>query len=312
MGVAGVLDDLRRTATPTSQQLTRVELSYSWDERDGLDQRWWPQGVTGSWDRAPGATGGALITTAYAKAVGGVRLGSRVTVHDLSAAAGQIPYDHVLLVRAALDDRGAPTLSPVHAHVGGAAWVGDQLLLAATEDGVHQCTLSDIVRAPAAGLGLPPHGHRFLLPVHSTYSPRPARGRRRRYSFLSVSHRAGPVLLAGEYGRGEMTTRLWEHDLDPSSGLVVSEPRSLPVRGVSQMQGAVAVEGRLHVVTSRGRHRRGSIWTQAGERLVQHEYALPPGPEDLSHDPVSDRLWTLTEYPGMRMLVAVDRRRFSA
>lgn len=314
VGLTGLLADLRRTAEPVAQQLTRLERSLAWEDGDRLDQRWWPQGVTGSWDRGPGATHplshDVLISTAYAKPEGGVRLGSRITVHDLSTP-GAVPYEHVLLVRAELDEHGALALSPLHAHVGGAAWVGDRLHVAATEDGVHTFDLADIVAASErVAPGLPDHGHRYLLPVRSTYHPRPARGRRRRYSFLSVCHDGAPRLVAGEYGRGDMTTRLWEHDLDPVTGLIVSEPRALPVRGVQQMQGVVRVDGRVHVSTSHGRYRRGSIWTQAGDRLVQREHALPPGPEDLSHDPSTDRLWTVTEYPYLRLVAAVDRSQF--
>ena len=315
VGLAGVLADLRRAARPANQQLTRLERSFTWEERDCLDQRWWPQGVTGSWDRGPGASGDVLVTTAYAKQVNGVGLGSRITVHDLSAGE-VVPYDHVLLVRAERDDRGRLRLTPLHAHAGGAAWVGEHLHVAATEDGVHTFDLADIVPAPedpddaTARLGLPRHGHRFLLPVTASYRPKPARGRRRRYSFLSVCHSPEPVLVAGEYGVGDMTTRLWEHDLDPDTGLIASDARSLPIRGVQHMQGVVRVEDRLHLVTSRGRYRRGSIWTQAGDRFVEHEHALPPGPEDLSHDPATDRLWTLTEYPFLRLVAAVDRSRF--
>ncbi len=315
VGLGGVLADLRRTARPANQQLTHLDRSFTWEERDRLDQRWWPQGVTGSWDQWPGASGHVLITTAYAKETDGVRLGSRITVHELSSP-DHVPYDHVLLVRAEVGDRGRLKVTPLHAHAGGAAWVGDHLHVAATEDGVHTFALADIVRAPEdsrSELGLPDHhGFRFLLPVRTTYRPKRARGGPRRYSFLSVCHSDRHVLIAGEYGHGAMTTRLWEHDLHPDSGLIVSEPRPLRVRGVEQMQGAVRADGRLHVVTSRGRYRRGSIWTERAGRLVQHEYALPPGPEDLSHEPGADRLWTLTEYPYLRLVAAVDRSRFSS
>lgn len=322
VGIEGVLADLGRAGRPVSQGLVRLELAFTWDERDRGDPRWWPQGVTGSWDRGPlhdPAQGGCdlLVTTAYAKTAGKVHLGSRITVHDVSDPE-RVRYEHVLLVHATLDPSGRPRVTPVHAHAGGAAWVGRHLHVAATGDGFHTFDLADIVPAARAdGAGLPEHGHRYLLPARTTYRPTGA-GEPLRFSFLSVSHGSDqpPRLVVGEYGRGAMTRRLWTYELDPASGLPVTDGEGvaaqalLPTPGVERMQGAVLVEDRLHVVTSRGRWRRGSIWTERAGRLVQHEYVLPPGPEDVSHRASRDQLWTLTEYPHSRMVAVVDRRRF--
>ena len=326
VGVEGVLADLGRTGTPVSQGLTRLELAFTWDERDRRDRLWWPQGVTGSWDRRPLGSDApdddVLVTTAYAKPAGQVRLGSRITVHDVSDPV-HVRYEHVLLVRVSSDD-GRHQFAPVHAHAGGAAWVGRHLHVAATTQGFHTFDLADIV--PAAGLdagvlhgaGLADHGHRYLLPARTSYAPDTETADPLRFSFLSASHETnlGSRLVMGEYGRGAMTRRLWACDLDPATGLPVANGAGVvpqvffPTPGVERMQGAVSVEGRLHVVTSRGRWRRGSIWTERSGRLVQHEYVLPPGPEDVSHRPLRDQLWTLTEYPHSRMVAVVDRARF--
>jgi hypothetical protein len=325
-GLMGVVGDLRRAARPVDQQLTRLEVAFTWDDADRCDRRWWPQGVTGSWDVTPHAPvepdDDVLVTTAYAKVVGGVSLGSRLTVHDVSDLA-HVRYDHVLLVDARLDE-GRLAVSPLRVHAGGAAWVGDHLHVAATSVGFHTFDPRDVVPAEAAdGLGLPDHGHRYLLPVRATYRSRtPEGGVPLRYSFLSVAHETSASapscrLVVGEYGRGAMTTRLWTHDLDPVSGLPSTDadakarPSFLRTPGVPQMQGAVMVDGRLHVATSRGRYRRGSIWTERGGRLHPHEQALPPGPEDVSHRPRHNQLWTVAEYPYTRMVVAVDRHRFA-
>src|SRR5690349_7036038 len=160
VGVAGVLADLGRTAQRVSQQLTRLEVAFTWDDADRRDRRWWPQGVTGSWDATVTAPDGedgrhTLLTTAYAKPVRGVGLGSRITLHDVSDV-GRVRYDHVLLVRATTDDGGGLLLEPVHSHAGGAAWVGDHVHVAATTTGVHTYDLRDVVRADALGdTGLP-------------------------------------------------------------------------------------------------------------------------------------------------------------
>ena len=324
VGIEGVLADLSRSGRPVSQQLTRLEVGFTWDDTDRRDRRWWPQGVTGSWDAGPsgspgGDDGDVLVTTAYAKPVRDVRLGSRVTVHDVSDVS-RVRYEHVLLVDARLDDTGRLTVSPVHAHAGGAAWVGSHLHVAATARGFHTFDPRDVVPAEALGdVGLPDHDHRYLLPLRTTYrSQTPDGAEPLRFSFLSVTHESQGIrrLVAGEYGRGAMTTRLWTYDVDGVTGLPctdeggVARPTFLAPQGVERMQGAVLVDDRLHVVTSRGRFRRGSIWSEREDRLVQHEFVLPPGPEDVSHRASEDRLWSVTEYPFTRMVVAVDRGRF--
>lgn len=318
-GIGGVLADLGRAGTPAPQQLTRVALGFTWDERDRADQQWWPQGVTGSWDRAPSAPsatgdGDVLVTTAYAKPVGGVRLGSRVTVHDVSDPA-RVRYEHVLLVHVTEDDDGRLAVAPVKVHAGGAAWVGDHLHVAATTAGFHTFHLADVIPAAAVRAAFPlDHGHRYLLPARTTHHSRGLEHHPLRFSFLSVAHESESTrLLVGEFGRGDSTTRLWSYDLDPTTGLPLTDasqltrPRMLG-SGPEGMQGAVLVSGRLIAATSRGRWRRGSLWSRRDQRWVEHEYRLPPGPEDLSHRPTHDQLWTLTEYPHSRMVVALDRR----
>ena len=325
-GLAGVLGDLGRVGRPASHQLTRLEVAFTWDHADRRDRRWWPQGVTGSWDAeplgSPAGDGDVLLTTAYAKPVRDVRLGSRITVHDVSDVH-RVGYEHVLLVDARLDDAGRLSLAPVHAHAGGAAWVGHHLHVAATAKGFHTFDVRDVVAVDALpDLGLPDHGHRYLLPARTTYHSRtPKDEEPLRFSFLSVTSedpdsQGGRRLLVGEYGRGSTTTRLWSYGLDSGTGLLSvddsgeAHPSFLATRGVERMQGAVLVDGGLHVVTSRGRFRRGSIWSERRGELVQHEHVLPPGPEDLSHRPAADQLWSVTEYPFTRMVVAVDRGRF--
>lgn len=321
VGLEGVLADLGRSGRALSRP--GLDVAFTWDDHDRRDRRWWPQGVSGAWDVTAGGDGTVLLTTAYAKPVDDVRLGCRLTVHDLSPA-GPVRYEHVLLVAAQGDASGDLRVRPVHAHAGGVAWVGRHVHVTATTTGFHSADPADIVRADRLGdVGLPEHGHRYLLPVRTTYrSVTPDGAKPLRYSFLSVAHESHATvptcrLLVGEYGLGERaTTRLWTHDLDPVSGLPlgdehgVSRPAFLRTPGTQRMQGAVLAQGRLHVVTSLGRFRRGSIWTERGGRLAARRLEAPPGPEDLSHRPATDQLWSLTEYPYSRMVLAVDRSRF--
>ena len=264
-----------------------------------------------------------VLTTSYSKDLDGLAMGCRISLADVTRP-DQVRYRHVLLVEAVLDQHGEVDLRPVRAHAGGTVWRGRHLHVAATAKGLYTFDVDDVVRVDVTRrpdlLGRQPDGrvagyaHRYVLPVRWTHGASAAGATALRYSFVSLSHGPSPELLAGEYGRGDMTTRLVRFPLDadglPATDDVgVTTPEPLGVGGVQQMQGAVLVDERLHVTTSNGRFRRGSLWT--GEtKLVRHARTLPVGPEDISWWPSTDRLWSLTEYPGSRMVFTLDRSRF--
>ncbi len=335
VGLGGALADLDRVGEPATDRLrglVDVAEAFTWQADDRASRRWWPQGITTSAD-AGGAPGDppVLITSAYAKPVPrgrGVAPGSRISVVDLRDPR-RPRYRHVLLVdvrRDPGDPDGAPVLRPLRAHAGGIVWHGPWLHVAATATGFWTCHLDDLLRVdpvPAPdrigveAVGIAAFGFPYLLPVRLGHRSRTADGGEPlRYSFLSLSHGpARPGLVAGEYGHGAQTTRLWHHDLDPTTHLPatdtagVARPRPLAVAGVPRMQGAVMAQGHLHVATSRGRLRRGSLWVERGGVLRHEEFATPPGPEDLSYWPARDQLWGLTEHPFARYVFALDRRR---
>jgi hypothetical protein len=331
VGLGGVLADLNRTGRPASPRRSAMSWGFIWDREDTHSARWWPQGITSSADADPsGQYDGrdVLVTTSYSKTVDGLGKGSRISVVDLTDR-GRVRYRHVLLVVATLDGDGRVKLEPVRAHAGGAVWHGPYLHVAGTAKGIYTFCLDDIVAVggtdrpellgalPGGGLG--GFGHRYVLPLclpHSSTSADDVVDIR--YSFLSLSHDGGgpPRLLAGEYGRQGMTTRLLGYDLHPASHLPtadpagVSRPAFLHDGAVSHMQGAVSVGGRLHVTTSAGRHRRGSLWVGEAGRLRRYPHTLPPGPEDICYWPARDQLWSLSEHPKARVVFALDRARF--
>jgi hypothetical protein len=285
-----------------------------------------------------------VLTSAYSKVVAGVGHGARISVVDVTDPR-RVRYQNVLLVRAVADEDGL-RLEPVRAHAGGLVWHGDHVHVAATAGGFHTFRLSDLVAVGGqdqpAILGPLPHGgfggfgHRWVLPTRTTHAARTDEGARGfRYSwFSSVTTEGGSeggsegggepgraALLAGEYappsGRG--STRLVEIPVDPLTGLPAldeagrARPKVLG-QGVVQAQGAVRVGGRLYVGTSNGRFRRGSVWvgppaggTVRRESFTRRPSTLPVGPEDLAYWPSCDEVWTVTEYPGRRLLVALDR-----
>lgn len=328
VGLEGVLADLNRAARPAYAPGTAAAWAFRWDREDSLSARWWPQGITTSADHAPqGSYAGreVVITTSYSKALKGVAKGARITVADVTDRQ-RVRYRHVLLVHAVLDEAGRADLRPVHAHAGGAVWHGPYLHVAATAKGLYTFHLDDIVAIPVVDrptlLGrtdegrLSGFGHRYVLPARTTLSASAAGATALRYSFLSLSHETSEI-LAGEYGRGDMTTRLVRFPVDPATSLPAADdvgvtvPVFLEHDGVQRMQGAVLAQGRLHVTTSAGRRSRGALWVGPPGGLRRHARALPVGPEDVCYWPARDELWSLTEYPGARLVFTLDRARFA-
>jgi hypothetical protein len=327
VGLAGVLAELNRTAqvVPAPQA---AAYAFAWDEDDDRSARWWPQGITSSSDASPGEQydgRDVLVTTSYSKVVDRLGKGSRISVVDVTDPE-RVRYRHVLLVSAVLDKDGGLSLRPVDAHAGGIVWNGPYLHVAGTTAGIHTFHVDDVVAVsgtdrpdvlgPLPGGGIGGFGHRYVLPARCVHKAVAEDVEPVRYSFLSLTRENGhPELVAGEYGHGRMTTRLLRLDLD-ASGLPTTDPdgacrpRFVEPGGVERMQGAVTVEGRFYVTTSNGTRGMGSIWAGPPGRLEQFRFALPPGPEDICYRPSGDRLWTVTEYPGRRLVLALDRGHF--
>jgi hypothetical protein len=295
-GLAGVLGDLNRTAHRVRVPAPAAAWGFRWDHDDLLSRRWWPQGITTSADAGDGVAGdlggrAILVTSSYAHVVDGVHRGARLSFVDLTDR-DDIRFLHV----------------------------------AGTARGFSSFRLSDLVAVPAhhstrlrvRGDRVEAFGYRYLLPVRFTYDAHASTGlERMRYSFASIDRSTRPhELVAGEYGRGDMTTRLVRYAFDPDTSLLradtdgAARPVVLEEGGVPGMQGATVVHGTWFVTTSRGRFRLGSVWVGRPGELRERRHQLPVGPEDITYWPERDQLWSLSEYPGARFVFGMPRERF--
>lgn len=319
--VTDVLDDLNRRGRPARPPGRAVTDGFAWDAADGASPTWWPQGITTSADAGPAASLGerrVLVVSWYAKATPGraggsdaVQPGSRITLVDLDTLA----YRHVLLVVPHRTPRGVEP-RPLRAHAGGLVWIAGHLHVAGTKRGLFTCRLEDLVRVDDTSKVL---GHRYVLPVRHRYVAATEPGAEdMRYSFLSLDRDADPPqLLAGEYAAGRsQTRRLVRFPLDPATGHLAGaadetvEPVWLDEGGAGHMQGAAVARGRFYVTTSRGSRRRGRMHVGEPGALRPRRRSLPPGPEDVTYWPETDRLWSLTEHPGKRWVFSVPRSWF--
>jgi hypothetical protein len=303
VGVQGVLGALNRQATRLPVPGVAVDWGFGWDQEDARSERWWPQGITNS-AHVPGVEGRLLVTSWYAKD----DRGSRITVVDLET----LRYRHVLLVVPEVES-GAARMRPLTVHAGGLVWAGPYLYVAGTRRGLYTCRMDDIVEVEPDEESF---GHRFVLPVRFAYDAQHDRDQMR-YSFLSLDRSTEvPHLVAGEYGRGDMTRRIVRYPLDPGTYSLhaeedgVSRPVSFDDRGLGHMQGAAIVRGRYYVTTSRGRWKLGSVQVGEPGSFRTHRQATPVGPEDLCYWKDDDALWSLSEYPGRRFVFTMSRRAF--
>jgi hypothetical protein len=296
---AQVLGDLDRRGRRSWAPGRAVDRAWTFDRADRRDPRWWPQGVD--------VEGPLVAMTWYAKKVAGdaASQGARLTFYDVATCR----YRHVLLVRPTLED-GVPGFVPLKAHAGGLVWDGDLLHVAATSMGFWTASLGDVLQVPdgpaADGWREAAFGYRYVLPVHTAHRAEADEGvDELRYSFLA---RAGSHLVVGEYAAGAAASgRL------ARTALELGGHARLEVLGdgPGHMQGAAVTDERWYVTTSHGQWRPGSVWTGTPGDFTRHRWATPMGPEDLTHDPATDLLWSVTEHPRRRWIYTMRRSWFA-
>jgi len=330
-GVDGLLGDLkyqaRRSRIPARLLGRAVSEAYTWDDYDQRDAQWYPQGISTSADASDTeevAGRHVLVTTWYSSGKDGVKRGSRVTFLDLET----LKYRHVLLVIPVFDKAGNLGLRPMNIHAGGIVWAGPWLHIAATKRGFVTARVDDIMRVLGDDdhpddIGFDGHrvasfGHRYVLPVRTTYQAFTDDGHRQlRYSFASLDRGSDPpAVIAGEYNTGSDISRLARYQLDPVTGQLqtgddgFSRPLEVDEGGVVQMQGVALAGGRYHATVSHGPWMPGTIYAGSSGHLKPMRLALPMGPEDLSYWPSTDMLWSLSEHPRRRWIVAMKRSAF--
>jgi len=284
-----------------------AERAWSWDWEDQWTREWWPQGITWAGER--------LLVSWYAKSGG-----SRVSVVDLEARR----YAHVTLL--------TPDGDPLKIHAGGLAWIDGWLYVAATGKGFWTLHESDLgVSDGRAARSASDERRRDPATWKATALHRPEPpdgGPPLRWSFLDAPAAAGRAvrsasderrrdpatttyLYAGEYGRGNKSTRLWRL---PVADGQPSGPVELLATGPKGMQGVTTTDDGLLVSTSHGPWTRGSLHALDGRaaRSASDErpsrprnHRAPVGVEDLTRD-TRGHLWSPAEHPGRRAIVELS------
>ena len=270
-GLEAVLADLDRRIRPfgpgfgapwAARRARGLRGGFRWDAQDSSTKAWYPQGIAAS------ADGGVVLVSWYHKPSNA----ARVSFVDLRAGA----YRHVALVTAAGE--------AARTHAGGLAWREDLLYVTETTKGLRVFDLARIERTAAAG------DERYVLPEVARYRPD---GSGLRFSYTSVDEAAGGLLI-GEYTDQKPGARLVRWPFAPGGLLAQEGASDAWVTAHSNLQGAVALGGRMLMAESRGARLPGRLYLSPyAESVEQRRWAV--GGEDLAV--AGGELLSLSEHP---------------
>lgn len=306
-------------------------VGYCWNDADDAADHWYPQGITTSRDAAESGhydNHQLVLTSWYHKpeneGSGVPNKGVRISFTDWDADWPNT-YRHVLLA----EPTAGGNFKAVPIHAGGIAWYGNLLYVADTSNGFRIFDLDRIYSVntgSATKIGKQSDGtyHAFdyaniLVQVGWARNT----GAALRYSFVSLDRASNPdSLVVGEYstdadnnGVPDSAARVARYPLDETSRLPKEESDGRTYGSeaydthLPQMQGALARDGRFWFASSHGSgpgHLR--VWDRGTSAVRSYTWAV--GPEDLSYWPdpnQADMIWTLTEFPNKRVVLAVPQ-----
>ena len=268
---------------------------FRWNSGDDDVSYWTPQGITGSADATnDGFVGGhrVLLASWYSSNGKGVRI-SFVRSDSLASAR----YRHVLLVT----PRGNGTYGLVKIHAGGIAWYKHFLYVADTYHGVRVFDTNRLLYVPKARRGASLN-YKYVLPQVGHYE---STGKSMHFSFVAIDRSgSAPRLQAGEYRDGKAGGRIISWYLSPKTGLLTRARAAYGVRSPrTNMQGALQLNGRDYSSESHG----GAHGILASGRpngpVSTRTWAYHP--EDLTYSRFTNRLYSLTEGRGDRVVFGI-------
>ena len=175
---------------------------------------------------------------------------------------------------------------------------GSYLYVADTWNGLRVFDLGRMLRARGAHRRL---GYRYVLPQVQRYTQPP---RAAVFSFVSVDRSTIPAsLVTGEYRKGEPGGRVLRWALGARDGRIVAgrawQAFSSPV---GSMQGALSLNGRMFIASSRGAKPGTLTVGVPGQKTTSRRWVV--GAEALAYSPVAGLIYSLAEHPGQRTVFA--------
>lgn len=313
--------------------ISKISASFCWNAEDSMDEDWYPQGITTTGDAFTEGVyqnNTAILTSWYNKGRSGTNKGARVSVIDYSNPVSP-KYRNVLLVEPFISPDGI-SFKPVNVHAGGISWYGDLLYVVDTANGFRVFDMSRMLRVNGSDttkIGRQPDGsyqafeYKYILPQVQSYQHYTINGNRRiRHSYVSLDRTTIPdSVIVGEYEEldssaprrliripiDSRTRLLGNKAKDPLYAIDVGAEEAIDTQ-LYRVQGATSVNGKFvlsSVVGVPGYY--GSLYVFSKDSLLVTAYPghLPYLPEDLSYWKAKDQLWTLSEAPGSRTVIAL-------
>lgn len=268
--------------------------------------------------------------------------GVRLSFIDTSdPTAPSLTYANVLLAVPS-GTPGDFAVDDLHLHAGGIGWYGHYLYVADTSHGIRLYDLNGIyaVSTGKDSLGVDPgdgkfyaHGYRYVMFEAGRYDrvpqgdgdsltcDRTPSDIRQNYCFsaMSVDRTTHPAsLLTAEYRvhgdthtdyENGQPTRLLRWPLDASTGLLRTGPHGVVQADAAygtwteRMQGAMSADGTFYLSTSYGSD-PGTLYTDrvGTEGSESRANLTAVGPEAVAYSRPDDRVWSLSEHVGARMV----------
>jgi len=190
---------------------------------------------------------------------------------------------------------------PLSSHAGGIVWYKTRLYVASTNQ-LHVFDMGDLIKVrPDRRDDV--RTYNYILPLRGKYSPL---GRAHpRFSSVSLDRSGAPdnhALVTAEWLDGVSGGRIVRWPLYEPTGLMGPTVTSSGVwraNGATNMQGALMKDGKFGISTTV----RDWFSARVGDPLRREVW--PRGGQDLHYAPTSNRIYSLTEFEGDRMVFAI-------
>lgn len=248
-----------------------------------------------------------------------------------------LDYRNVILVEPFYNSYGNASYKAVPVHAGGIAWYGNLLYVADTDNGFRVFNMNqffDMSKQQQSGYPTDygdktqmgrqsgtfySFGYRFMLPQIGRWSQATTWNGSTclgygplRFSNVGLDRSTSPARLSvAEYcPTGNTTSRVARWNLS-GSGLTNGTPADAYAHGLERVQGVVTVGNTYYFNASNGGSygttHRFDYSSTAGTILSTSSRTTAIGCEDLSYDGSSNRLYSVAEYYGKRVLYGLTR-----
>ncbi len=292
---------------PSTGMTKQKPISFAFDKEDQNTTDWYPQAVTTSAD-ADGTTGKVdgkswVAVSWYNKN----EPRSRITFVDHSNpdAPNQQKYRHVELM---VPNEKTGKLEPLKSHVGGVTWSGDYLYVAQTNGGIRVFDVRELLKVTDSSK-VPSGTEEYVLPQVGYYKTQGLPGTKPTFSGLSLDRTGtNPALLSQEYDGENPGGRIIRWEIDPKTGRLAAEDGvvqaddawSVPMTRVA---GVVKLEDGFRIATM---GTPANLFEAREGAYPEQVDSLAKGIQQFSWDWTRNKVWTLAEHPGNRVVWAFE------